>query len=311
MKNHLFLVLVFMVCNLNNYAQKKQCGPYTVYEIGNKVYRIEDSNDNNPPGKHSGELAKTNPVNNCSDMYLIVGKEKALLIDLSNHVNWDTTAVESLRKIVFARTGGKPLTITVTHFHGDHLGMLPAFRIDEKVLFRINEAEFSGVNVFPAKRTNFFKDNDEIDLGGGCLVQAMELRGHTPHSTIFLLNSQHLVFTGDALGSGNGMWLLDEPSFYVFRTSVQHFIEYIENSANHVDVGKLIIYPGHYWQKGKPEELTAKYIYDMRSLIGEMEKGTATTDTVSYKFLPFLNTNFRYGTAVITWNKEAAERLTK
>src|SRR5208337_2364909 len=187
--------------------------------------------------------------------------------------------------------------------------MLPAFYNDAKVHFWINGEEFKGMNIFPANRTSFFKDYDEMDLGRGYLIQAMELRGHTPHSTIFLLNSQSLIFTGDALGSGNGVWLFDEPSFYVYRTSVQNFIDYLEKPANHIDIGKLVIYPGHYWQKGKTEELTAAYIYDMRLLFGEMEKGTAVTESVSYSFQPFLNTNFRYGTAVITWNKEVADHL--
>ena len=311
MKNQFILIIVLFVFCLNINAQKIQKGPYTVFTIGKDVYRIEDSNDSNPAGNHNGDLAKSNPMNNCSDMYLIVGRDKALLVDLSNYVTWDKYAVESLRSIIFERTGMKPLTITVTHFHGDHTGMLPAFKNDEKVHFWINGEEFKDMKIFPEERTSFFKDYAEMDLGGGYLIQAMELRGHTPHSTIFLLNSQSLIFTGDAFGSGNGMWLFDEPSFNVYRTSVQNFINYMENPINHTDVGKLIIYPGHHWQNGKPEELTAQYIYDMRSLIGEIEKGTAEEEPVSFSFLPFLNTNFRYKTAVITWNKAAAERLVK
>ncbi len=300
-----------MAFSISSFAQKVQKGPYTVYDIGKNVYRIEDSNDNNPAGNHSGELAKTNPMNNCSDMYLIVGSEKALLIDLSNKIDWDSTSVESLRYIVSERVKMKPLTVTVTHFHGDHTGMLPAFHNDEKVHFWINGEEFKEMKIFPDERTAYFKDYAEMDLGGGYFIQAMELRGHTPHSTVFLLKSQSLLFTGDALGSGNGMWLFDEPSYYVYKTSVKNFIDYLENPANHIDIHKLVLYPGHYWQKGRPEELTVKYIYDMRSLFNEMEKGTAVTETVSYSFLPFLNTKFKYRSAVITWNKEAALRLTQ
>ena len=52
----------------------------------------------------------------------------------------------------------------------------------------------------------------------------------------------------------------------------------------------------------------AQYIYDMQTLITEMGKGNAETEPMSSSFLKFLDTNFKYGTATITWNKEAAEK---
>ena len=56
--------------------------------------------------------------------------------------------------------------------------------------------------------------------------------------------------------------------------------------------------------------LTSRYIYDMRTLILEMCKGTVETEEMS-SFIKFLDTNFKYGTATISWNREAAEKYAK
>jgi glyoxylase-like metal-dependent hydrolase (beta-lactamase superfamily II) len=291
-------------------SQTVEKGPYTVSILADGVYRIEDANHLNPSGEHPGMDGKPGSMNNCSDMYLVTGKDKALLIDLSNAVTWDSTATESLRSLVYERIGTKELLITVTHKHGDHLGMLPAFSKDPRAHFRIPGAEFSGTSIFPADRTSFFSENAKLDLGGGFVIQTLDLPGHTAHSTLFFLEDKNIVFTGDAIGSGNGVWLFNEESFPLYRNSIHRLIAYLEDPANHCNPDKLIIYGGHYWQKGKAEDLTARYIYDMRSLVEAIGKGTAESEKVSFSF-PFLDTNFKYGTATITWNKEAAERFAK
>jgi len=45
----------------------------------------------------------------------------------------------------------------------------------------------------------------------------------------------------------------------------------------------------------------------MQTLIERIGKGTAEAEPTSTQ-IPFLDTNFKYGTATITWNREAAER---
>jgi hypothetical protein len=60
------------------------------------VLLTKDANDKYPAGMIMDEEGKIVPMNNCSDMYQLVGKNKALLIDLSNDIKWDDTATESL-----------------------------------------------------------------------------------------------------------------------------------------------------------------------------------------------------------------------
>jgi glyoxylase-like metal-dependent hydrolase (beta-lactamase superfamily II) len=240
-------------------------------------------------------------------MYLIAGTGKALLIDLSNFVKWDSTAVESLRSIVSERVGDKEFFIAITHKHGDHLGMLPAFKDDPKVKFWIPEAEFRGMDIFPKERTTFFPENASLDLGGGYLITTAEVPGHTEHGTLFFIKGRDMVFTGDALGSGSGVWLFNYESFITYTKSIENLIRYQEDPASLINLEKLVLYGGHYWQRGTQKKLSARYVYDMRTLIEKIKQGTSEETSVSNQF-KYLDTNFKYGTATITWNKKDAAK---
>ncbi|MES1168450.1 MAG: MBL fold metallo-hydrolase, partial [Oleiharenicola lentus] len=140
------IVLSCLVLSLVTIAlgQPRETGPYTLHPIIPGVTRIEDANRSNPAGIHHDAEGKVAGMNNCSDMYLIVGRDKALLIDLSNFITWDPTAVASLQAAVAQEIGTRKLFIAVTHFHGDHTGMLPAFKDDPHVTFWIQTDEFKG-----------------------------------------------------------------------------------------------------------------------------------------------------------------------
>lgn len=292
----------------SGHAQSTQRGPYTVYEISQNVYRIEDSNDSNPPGITIGDDGQMTNMNNCSDMYLIIGGEKGLLIDLSNKLEPDDETVTALRSLVSDRLERRQLIITVTHRHGDHLGMLPVFVDDPASTFWLPGNEFKGMDIFPGERTSYFDENQSLDLGGGMKINTCEVPGHTAHSTLFFAEGKNMVFTGDAIGSGSGVWLFNEESFHTYVAAIDDLIAYIENADIQVDKDELRIYGGHYWQGKEVGELSGKYIYDMRTLIEKMKEGNAETEAMT-SAMSFLNTNFKYGTATITWNKEAAEKL--
>ena len=300
-------MLVLLTIGCYSWSQTIEKGPYTVYVIGEGVWHIEDANSSRPAGLKTDKDGKVLSMNNCSDMYLVTGTKKALLIDLSNFIKWDTTAVESLRSVVSEMIGNNELYISVTHKHGDHLGMLPAFKDDPKVKFWIPEAEFRGMDIFPEERTTFFPENASLDLGGGYLITTTEVPGHTDHGTLFFIKGRDLVFTGDALGSGSGVWIFNYDSFITYAGSIGKLIRYLEDPANLIDLEKLVLYGGHYWQRGTQEKLTARYVYDMKTLTEKIKQGTSEQIPVSNQF-KYLDTNFKYGTATITWNKEDAAK---
>ncbi len=298
---------VFLLLAATCFAQSREVGPYTVHPIIPGVVRIEDANHSNPAGVHLDADGKVKGFNNCSDMYLIVGRDRALLIDLSNPIKWDNTAVASLQSLVAEEIGDRKLHIAVTHFHGDHTGMLPAFKDNPDVTFWIQTNEFMGREIFPADRTVNIGGNGSLDLGGGVVVDAVEIPGHTDHSTAYFLRGKHLLFSGDGLGSGNGVWIFSAEGFAKYRQTVDRLITYIRTPANSVDENRLLVFGAHYWQKREKEKLTMRYILDMQKLIGDIKAGTAREEKVT--FGPYLNTNFISGEATITWNKADAERF--
>ncbi len=304
MKFHPILLLLLAVTCL---AQPRERGPYTVHPIIPGVMRIEDANRSNPAGIQRDAQGATTGFNNCSDMYLIVGRDRALLIDLSNAIKWHPDAASSLRALVAEEIGARKLHIAVTHFHGDHTGMLPAFKDDEQVSFWIQTDEFKGRELFPVERTVPIGGDSSLDLGGGVVVDAVEIPGHTDHSTAYFLRGKNLLFSGDGLGSGNGVWIFSADGFTKYRRTIDRLIAYIRTPANGVDESRLLVFGGHYWQKREKEKLTMQYILDMQKLIAEIKAGTAREERVT--FGPYLNTNFITGEATITWNKADAEKF--
>ena len=308
----LFLIVVaallFTACG----GEKSvEVGPYTVSVIDPNVYHIQDYNANYPAGEYFDEDGNLTHFNNCSDIYLLVGKEKALLIDLSNNIKWADNAEESLRQIVAERIGDKPLTITFTHNHGDHTGMLPAF-LNAGAHFALPQADFAALaERFPEENYTFYNEGEVFDLGG-MKVEAIAVPGHTAGSMVFYLHGRNILFSGDAIGSGHGVWIFNQDAFYNYVSAVPHLIAWIKNPEHKVDPFELRIYGGHYWQRDWFPELEGAefgmdYLCDMQQLLNEIERGTATT-TPSGLDHPVLDTYFRYGTAIVVWNAEQAEQ---
>ena len=103
------------------------------------------------------------------------------------------------------------------------------------------------------------------------------------------------------------MWIFSASGFAQYRASIERLTAYIRTPANGIDEGKLLIFGGHFWQKREKEKLTMQYLLDMQKLIGEIKAGRAREEKVT--FGPYLNTNFSFGEATITWNKADAEKF--
>ena len=309
MKKSTFLLSLAIALAACSPAKDVEVGPYTVSVIGKNVYHIQDFNNENPAGETFDADGKLTHFNNCSDIYLVVGEQEALLIDLSNPIDWADNAAESLRGLVAERTAGKPLTIAFTHNHGDHTGMLPAF-LEEDVRFALPEKDFTRLaDRFPTDRYRFINEGEVFDLGD-CQVEAIAVPGHTDGSTVYLLQGRDLLFTGDAIGSGHGVWIFNENGFNQYVSAVPHLIAALEERG--VNPDKLKVYGGHYWQKDwlklpKGRELGMDYICDMKAVLDEIEAGTAATES-SNLGRPNLDTYFRHGLAIVTWNTKEAEK---
>lgn len=289
-----------------------EVGPYTVSVIDENVYHIQDYNRANPAGEAFDADGKLTHFNNCSDIYLIVGTDEALVIDLSNPIDWADNAAESLRSLISERTGDKPVTVAFTHSHGDHTGMLPAMLEMPGVRFAITQADFARyADRIPEDRREFIREGKTFELGG-MTVQTIAVPGHTPGSVVYFLQGHNLLFTGDAVGSGHGVWIFNEDGFNQYVSAVPHLIAWLEDPANGVNLDALQIYGGHYWQKDwlklpKGRELGMEYLREMKQVLDDMEKGTASTEPSGLN-RPDLDTYFRNGNAIVVWNAAQAEQ---
>ena len=318
MCKHLYLyacaaiLVLYTACN--GQTKSTEVGPYTITIIDPDVYHIQDFNSEYPGGEVFNEKGEKIHFNNCSDIYLIVGTEKALLIDLSNRINWADNAEESLKQLVEERIDGKPLTITFTHNHGDHIGMLPAY-LDEDVHFALPEEDFAQMAArFPKEKYSFYNEGHIFDLGD-VKVEAIAVPGHTVGSMVFYLHGRNILFSGDAIGSGHGVWIFNTDSFSNYVRAVPHLIAWLNNPEHQVNIEKLRIYGGHYWQRDWLPELGKKemgmdYLNDMKELLDQIENGIATT-TPSGLDHQTLDTYFKNGSAIVVWNAKQAEDFSK
>lgn len=210
-----------------------------------------------------------------STFYLVIGERKALAIDTGTG---RAPVLPEMRKHT-----DLPIELAVTHAHGDHYGASNEFDTvymhpaDIAVLPEM-EAYFTGLmGVPPVRRETLrpVRGGDVIDLGGA-RIRVLELRGHSPGSVAFVDEGHQLVFTGDAIGSGMGVWMqvFNSLSIAAYRDNLARFCREAEPYAGY----RFLC--GHCNQMG--EEGTERYnppcmamAEDMIALCDRVLAGTA------------------------------------
>ncbi len=309
------LALTAAACSGQTTKTDVEVGPYTVSTIEQNIWHIQDYNSANPAGESFDAEGNKTHFNNCSDIYLLVGEKEALVIDLSNPVSWAADAAESLRSIIAERAAGKPVTIAFTHNHGDHTGMLPAFVDDPNYKFALSAQDFANpqfAEMFPEDRITFIQEGYTFDLGGLELI-AIAVPGHTDGSLAYYVKGHDLLFTGDAVGSGHGVWIFNTAGFENYVAAIPHLLQALDFLG--ADKDRLQIYGGHYWQKDwldlpKGRELGYDYLLEMQELCNRIETGTAQSEPSNLGH-PVLDTYFRNGNAIVVWNAAQAEAFRK
>lgn len=287
----------------------EEVGTYTVDVIEKNIYHLQDFNSAYPAGNILNDSGQVVGFNNPSDMYLLVGDKEALLIDLSNDIKWADNAAESLQKVVSDRIGNLPLTITFTHNHGDHTGMLPAYVSNPEVKFALPKVDFEKMaDKFPAGQTSMYEDGYQFDLGG-IKVNSVMVPGHTHGSMVFFVEGKDICFSGDAIGSGQGVWLFNMDCFKEYTIGVPKLLAYINDPANGINKDNLIFWGGHYHQRSGldpaiGETMGYSYLEQSQELINQILDGTA--ESVPVSFNKILDTHFKYKNAGIVWNDSLA-----
>ncbi len=132
------------------------------------------------------------------NMYLVVGKEKALLIDTGNPGNITPDDVKALTPL--------PLLVVNTHAHPDHSGCNDAFG---KVY--IHEADLEAAKRY-GRNTELIpiKEGYVFDLGGRKL-EVIGVPGHTPGSICLLDPQEKLLISGDTANGETWMHISNLP----------------------------------------------------------------------------------------------------
>ena len=158
------------------------------------------------------------------NLYLIIGDDKAVLIDTC-------IGIKGLKNVVESITD-KPLTVLISHGHIDHAPGAPEFDnvyMNEKDIplyqsmidlegrrgyaaialgeeaFKLNEDEF--VPETPDFKFINLMDGMSFNLGG-VTVEAYEYPGHTKGCMVFLIPEERILICGDACN--NSTFLFDE-----------------------------------------------------------------------------------------------------
>lgn len=143
-----------------------------------------------------------------STVYLVLGQEKAMVIDTA-------CGLEDLHAVVRTLTD-LPLVVVNTHGHCDHIGCNPYF--DEAWLhpadddlaarhFALYEKEYAALGLTPCPFRSL-SIGQVFDLGG-LTLEVVALPGHTAGSIGLLDRQDRLLFSGDAINTH--LWMqLDE-----------------------------------------------------------------------------------------------------
>ena len=184
-------------------------------------------------------------------LYLVEGNDRAILIDAG-------TRIPGLDKIVAGITS-KPVTLMLTHGHGDHVGGAGPF---PEVYLNAEDMEMFASNL----RNNyqghikFLIDRQVIDLGGREL-EVMFTPGHTSGSITFFDKANHYGFSGDAFGSTNLLVFTYLSNVVASATKVEAYMK--ENDIR-------FLFPGHY--SGDNLE-TPKRVSDLKEMCQEVLDG--------------------------------------
>ena len=138
--------------------------------------------------------------------YLVVGEERACVIDTMNGYN---NLQEAVRKLT-----DKPVTVINTHGHPDHVFGNVYFgeaflNPDDLALARmftespefLEQCRKNHVSMPPFRE---IRPGEVIDLGGRTL-EIFGLPGHTPGGILLLLREDRILFTGDSIN--HHLWM--------------------------------------------------------------------------------------------------------
>lgn len=206
--------------------------------------------------------------NNC--IYIVKGKERSLVIDLGMDK-------ASIRPVIEYITD-TPYDVICTHGHIDHVGRSGEFdnihmSLSDKDVYLDNykmnnpNDRFNILNLSLINYSKIKTIKNTYDLGDR-VIHIIDCFGHTPGSIILLDKKNKTIFTGDAIGSGCGVWM--QIDYALSIKDYYHSLKkcYSELLKYHVDDSWLFL-GGHAYQEyqSKVSEFNKFDIYLLEDMI--------------------------------------------
>jgi hydroxyacylglutathione hydrolase len=214
------------------------------------------------------------PVN----IYLVVGKEKALVIDTGYPGDIEPNEVKAITPL--------PFMVVNTHAHPDHSGSNNAF---EKVY--IHDADLESCRRYSGN-TELVPINDGyiFDLGGKNL-EVIAVPGHTPGSICLLDAQDGILFVGDTANRETWMQISNVP-LETYKKSVERLLKW----KNQYD----LILPGH----GEAEPVS--FLTDLIACSDEILSGKVTQPAQQSSRGNSLQSgpSHRYGSVLLRYNPD-------
>ena len=256
----------------------------------------------------------------CASVFLIVGAERALLIDTGSGIG------DLGGKL--AELTDRPITLVMTHGHGDHAGGLGWF-----AEYRMHPADWGlydgmltvesrrGYASFIAKRSGLtypydpiadirpwpadahprslpLADGEVFDLGGR-VVSAHHCPGHTPGSMVFLDEANSILLIGDACNCN--MLLAGVPGMPGF-ISVERALEGLKRVAK---LNFTSVFNSHHDFRPFGEPLDPNVLPDVIGCCEDLVSGNYRAETVPGMFPGNPDrTVVRRGTVMVTFREE-------
>ena len=239
-------------------------------------------------------------------LYIIEGTRCALVIDTGMA---QSDVIEMISSVT-----SKPFSLALTHGHGDH--SMHCSRFDRVYLdFADREMLFS--QRFPGQLTPDGEKLVHISAGhsfdlGGAVIKTVALPGHTPGSLLFVDETHKCVFTGDAVGSGCGVWMQVPGALPLseYAASIRSAVNALKDMG--VADSGWIFCGGHASQRrlstvSADNPVCLKLMDDMASLCDKLVSGeiTGSKEGVDSRAAQFGDVYFaKYGRAEMLFRKE-------
>ena len=238
---------------------------YTVEKIANDTYRFDE--------------------NGRANCYLVVGSEKALLIDSCYGIG---DLNQTIRDIT-----DKPIIAAATHRHPDHtcglrqLGDYYASDLDDTPFNRKLENRLIGMSMVLAEKQKIrpyhnrkmgralpLNDGDIFDLGGRT-IEVRSLPGHTTGSMMFLDHGQKLMFTGDDVNPRLWMHGNNSTTLKEWQIGAQMVLDYMKQGYS--------AWIGHLDGRQTYEQLSEIYRL-VQEIIDKKQSGVLTQKDSPYPY---------------------------